>query len=143
MQTLKTYIIEDSPVIRESLIETLQELGPIAVVGVADNEQGAVQWLTDDANDWHLVIVDLFLRAGSGLGVIRTLRGRKAAHSIVVLSNYASDDMRATCIELGADRVFDKSTEIEALLQYCTGLSQQDGDPGAPRTTSECRDPRY
>jgi hypothetical protein len=31
--------------------------------------------------------------------------------------------MRRKCLELGADRVFDKSNEIDALIQYCAQLA--------------------
>ena len=31
--------------------------------------------------------------------------------------------MRSTCLALGADQVFDKSTEIEALVAYCARLA--------------------
>jgi len=44
-------------------------------------------------------------------------------HRMVVLSNYATPDMRRKCLELGADRVFDKSNEIDALIQYCGRLA--------------------
>jgi DNA-binding NarL/FixJ family response regulator len=37
----------------------------------------------------------------------------------VVLSNYATPEMRRRCLELGADRVFDKSSELEELIAYC------------------------
>lgn len=148
MHTLQTYIIEDSPVIRDSLIDTLQELGPITVVGVAEDEATAVDWLTSEGRVFDLVIVDLFLRSGSGLGVIRAMRNARRTHKLVVLSNFASPEMRHTCIGLGADRVFDKSTEIEALLQYCVGLAANgsDGaaaaspDDGAPRG-ERCAEP--
>ena len=47
---------------------------------------------------------------------------------LVVLSNYATPDMRRKCLELGADRVFDKSNEIDALILYCCRLA--DGGTG-------------
>ena len=40
--------------------------------------------------------------------------------SLVVLSNYATADMRRKCLDLGADRVFDKSNEIDALINQNT-----------------------
>ena len=128
MTSLKTYIVEDSPVIRDSLIATLEELGPVAVVGTAEDEATAVRWLTRVDNDFDLVIVDLFLKQGSGLGVLRAAYALKPRRHMVVLSNYATKDMRRKCLELGADRVFDKSNEIEALIQYCARLA--DGETG-------------
>jgi DNA-binding NarL/FixJ family response regulator len=131
MRALKTYIVEDSPVIRENLIATLEELGPIAVVGTAENEASAVGWLTTPSNDFDLVIVDIFLASGSGLGVLRAIHALQKRHKTVVLSNYATPDMRRKCLDLGADQVFDKSHEIDALLLYCGALASSSTHPGA------------
>jgi len=46
---------------------------------------------------------------------------------VVVLSNYATDDMRRRCAQLGADAVFDKSNEIDALVDYCLALGSTPG----------------
>ncbi len=134
MRQLRTYIVEDSAVIREDLIATLEELGPVRVVGSADDEAGAVRWLAQPQNAAELVIVDIFLKAGSGLGVLRAVDAMKRAPGcgLVVLSNYATPEMRRRCIELGAAQVFDKSNDIDALLAYCAGLAaaqpEADGD---------------
>ena len=128
MGHLKTYIVEDSPVIRENLIAALEELVSVDVVGTAADENTAVQWLASDTNDCDLMIVDVFLAQGSGLGVLKAAREQEKPTKLVVLSNYATTDMRRKCIELGADRVFDKSNEIDALMAYCMRLS--DGDSG-------------
>ena len=126
MPILKTYIVEDSPVIRESLIATLEELVPVKVVGTAEDEASAVAWLTRAGNEADLVIVDIFLKSGSGMGVLRTLQLMRKGRKVVVLSNYATQDVRRKCLELGADRVFDKSNEIDALIAYCGALASGD-----------------
>lgn len=123
MPALTAFLVEDSPVIQQSLIATLDELAHVQVVGVSEDESQAVQWLSDPANRVQLVIVDIFLRGGSGLGVLRAMRQLQRKHHLVVLSNYATQDMRTQCLALGAQQVFDKSTEIDALIQYCLALS--------------------
>ena len=129
MTALKTYIVEDSQVIRENLIATLEELVPVKVVGTAEDESTAVQWLSLPGSRFDLVIVDIFLKQGSGLGVLRAARALTTRHKLVVLSNYATSDIRRKCLELGADRVFDKSNDIDALIQYCGRLA--DGETGS------------
>ncbi len=127
---LKTYIVEDSPVIRENLIATLEEMVPLQVVGTAEDESAAAQWIKREGNQWDLAIIDIFLKSGSGLGVLQM--ARDASHQgskLVVLSNYATPDMRRKCLELGADKVFDKSNEIDALISYCIRLANG-GDIG-------------
>ena len=73
MHRLKTYIVEDSQVIRDSLIATLEELVPVAVVGTADTEAGAVQWLANADNPVDLLIVDIFLKVRVLSGFVRRI----------------------------------------------------------------------
>ena len=121
---LNTYIVEDNPTIRENLIATLEELASVSTVGTSDNENDGKSWLIDNPQGWDLAIVDLFLKQGSGLGVLAACRNRRPAQKMVVLSNYATADIRQRCAQLGVDAVFDKSNEIDALVDYCIGLSQ-------------------
>jgi DNA-binding NarL/FixJ family response regulator len=119
---LKTYIVEDSPVILHNLVVALEELAPVQVVGTAADERSALAWLADPANAPDLVIIDIFLKSGSGLGVLRAMQAAGHDSKRVVLTNYATSDMRQACMKLGADRVFDKSGEVEELLAYCARL---------------------
>jgi DNA-binding NarL/FixJ family response regulator len=116
---LRTYIVEDNATIRENLIGALEELASVKALGWAETEGEATTWLTEHVAGWDLAIVDLFLKQGSGLGVLESCRGRARDQRVVVLSNYATADMRKRCLQLGADAVFDKSNEIDALVEYC------------------------
>ena len=126
MTSLTAFIVEDSPVIRENLVAALEEMAPIQVVGTAEDEASALRWLGENVCD--LAIVDIFLKSGSGLGVLKTASLSDRPIKLVVLSIYATPDMRRKCLELGADRVFDKSNEIDALILYCCRLA--DGSTG-------------
>jgi two-component system OmpR family response regulator len=127
---LRTYIVEDNATIRENLIGTLEELACVKALGWAETESEAKGWLAQHDNQWDLTIVDLFLKQGSGLGVLEACRGRPVGQRVVVLSNYATADMRKRCTQLGADAVFDKSNEIDALVEYCIAQSEE-RRPGA------------
>ena len=116
---LRTYIVEDNATIRENLVGTLEELTCIEAIGHAEAEGEARQWLIDHPEDWDLAIVDLFLKQGSGLGVLQACTARQPHQKVVVLSNYATTEIRKRCAELGVDAVFDKSNEIDALLDFC------------------------
>lgn len=116
---LRTYIVEDSVTIRDNLIGTLEELACITAVGTAETEDEGKSWLAANPGGWDLAIVDLFLKQGSGLGVLEVCRERSESQKVVVLSNYATVDMRRKCTQLGVDAVFDKSNEIDALIDYC------------------------
>jgi two-component system OmpR family response regulator len=125
---LRTYIVEDNATIRENLIGTLEELASVHSLGWSETEADARAWLGSHGSAWDLAIVDLFLKQGSGLGVLQACHERGRGQRVVVLSNYATDDMRRRCAQLGADAVFDKSNEIDALVDYCLALR---GAPGS------------
>ena len=124
---LRTYIVEDNATIRENLIATLEELAGIEAVGTAETENDGKGWLVAHAQEWDLAIVDLFLKQGSGLGVLSAVRERRPGQKIVVLSNYATADIRKRCEQLGVDAVFDKSNEIDALIDFCVEQADQAG----------------
>ena len=121
---LRTYIVEDNATIRENLIGTLEELASVKSLVWSETENEAKAWFSGHRGLWDLAIVDLFLKQGSGLGVIEACRQREAGQHLVVLSNYATADMRDRCKVLGADAVFDKSNEIDALVDYCLALGE-------------------
>lgn len=85
----------------------------------AETEAEAVRWLAENSEQWELAIVDLFLKQGSGLGVLQAVSTRRPDQKIVVLSNYATPDIRKRCAQFGVDAVFDKSNEIDALIDFC------------------------
>ncbi len=126
----RAYIVEDSPTIRENLIEALHELALVEAVGTAETENEGKQWLAQNDDYWDLAIVDLFLKEGNGLNILAACRFRRPSQKMVVLSNHATSAVRWRCAQLGADAVFDKSTEIEDLVDYCL-KAQVQGEPGA------------
>ena len=93
---LRVVLIEDSPILRDMLRELLGELEGMQVVTDADDEAGALAELERHRAD--LAIVDLELRAGSGLGVLDRLHAEAARYGhprAVVLSNYGHSTVRA------------------------------------------------
>jgi two-component system, OmpR family, response regulator len=123
MAFLNVVLVEDSPTIRQNLVATLEELAPVQVVAWADDAESALAMLDRDPLPCDLAIVDVFLRGGSGLEVLDTLRRHGRPLRCVVLTNYATAAMRTHCLALGAERVFDKSAEVEALATYCEALA--------------------
>lgn len=116
---LITFLVEDNPTIRDNLIPAMEDLVNASIVGFAETESEAARWLKAHAQEWHLAVVDLFLKEGSGLGVLASCRERAPQQRVVVLTNYATVDIRERCMKLGANAVFDKSNELDAFLEYC------------------------
>jgi two-component system, OmpR family, response regulator len=122
MPRLKAVLVEDNPGIREQLIETLADLAHIEVIKTFDSEPEAKAWTMVNIDQWDIVIVDVFLREGNGLGVVDALQDRPRHKRVVVLTNFATPDIRKRAKSLGADCLFDKSTDLDALIEYCQAL---------------------
>lgn len=115
----KIVLIEDSPIVRDALCTMLSELRGVEVVGGAQDERSALELLQRQRPD--LAIVDLTLRAGSGIGVLRALFNnpdRFGRPRALVFSNHGHARVRQRCLALGAERFFDKATETNALFAY-------------------------
>jgi two-component system OmpR family response regulator len=126
---LITYLVEDNKIVLDNLVEALQEIAAVQVTGHSATQAEASQWLRTHNGEWHLAIVDLFLKEGSGLGVLAGCRNREPYQKVVVLTNYATDEIRRRAADLGADAVFDKSSELDGLFAYCAEQTAHEVEP--------------
>ncbi|WP_285412596.1 response regulator [Variovorax sp. efr-133-TYG-130] len=118
------FLVEDNQVIRDNLIPTIESLSAARVGGFAETEAEAMAWLEAHDAHWDVAVVDLFLREGSGLNVVDRCRARLPHQRVVIFSNYATEEVRRRALLLGADAVFDKSTEIDGLLDFLEQLNR-------------------
>jgi DNA-binding NarL/FixJ family response regulator len=116
--TLKAILVEDSQTIRDNLIPALNDLAGVEVIAIAETEDDAVRVRAENPG-WDLVIVDLFLREGTGLTVLRACEARQPHQHAIVLTNYPNPLIRERCTAIGADAIYDKSEDLEALFEHC------------------------
>lgn len=121
-RSLKVFVIEDETVLRNLLVDALQEIPGVEVLFYADNEVSATNWLSSHDSAWDLAVVDLYLRQGSGVGALNWCITRRADQRVVVLSSQLSQEVRRKCLALRADAVFDKAGEMDDFLAYCRAL---------------------
>jgi DNA-binding NarL/FixJ family response regulator len=119
---LRVYLVEDAVSYRDRLSDFLSEPGEVEMVGSADTEDAAMHELRARRPD--VVIVDLHLKAGSGIGVIASLRALRPdpPPTIVVLTNYALPEFEVACRARGANYFFDKSTQFGAVKTLLRSL---------------------
>jgi two-component system OmpR family response regulator len=115
---LRIYLVEGDPVMRERLAQWLLDQKGARLVGVESIEDKAVQWLQNHASAWDLAVVDLFLEQGSGLAVAQCCQNRNFKQKLVVLTDYATPDIRERSLLLGADAVFDRRNELQQFIDY-------------------------
>ena len=122
---LRVFIADDSQPVADMLTELITDPGKVEVVGVGETETATIDSIRRMKPD--VVVLDLQLKTGSGANVIRAVRASADLSGVrlVVTSNHTSPQMRAGCLELGADDYFDKVKEIGALTARITQLAEE------------------
>jgi two-component system, OmpR family, response regulator len=129
MTAVRAFIVEDSALVLRELAAELQQTSAIRVVASSDSEGDALKTMRVAAGAYDLIVIDVFLKQGSGLRVLRDAKVLQRQARVVVLTNYATLDVRKRCISLGADRVFDKSRQLEEFIDYCAAIARADERP--------------
>lgn len=130
---LKVVLIEDSPVLRQLLCDILEDVRGIQIVGEVDTEEQALALLEQQHPD--VAIIDLELNCGSGFNVLRQIGAQPERYrplQAVVFSNHAHASVRERCRLLGAAAFFDKTFQMDDLLDYLQGIAVQAGHAPAP-----------
>lgn len=108
---LRVYVVDDSELVRERLIDMVSEIEGVEVVGETGDVRGAetsIRQLRPDA-----VILDIRLPGGSGITLLRQMKRERSAATVIVLTNYPYPQYREECLVSGADYFLYKATEFD------------------------------
>ncbi len=120
--TLRVFVVEDSAAMRAHLTDRLVTGADVSVVGVASTETQAKHWMESNPDQWDVAVVDLFLREGTGAGVVEHCRKLHPGQVVLVMTNHIKNEqLLQDCKRLGADAVYNKATELDGLVAYCAG----------------------
>ena len=131
-ETTRVYLVEDSPLIRERLVDLLVEIEGVAIAGLADSEAPAIAEILRDRPD--TVVLDLRLAQGSGLNVLRAVHAQAPEITFIVLTAFDSPQYRDTCINAGASYFFDKSSQIPQVRTVIAARASARRLPCHPQT---------
>jgi DNA-binding NarL/FixJ family response regulator len=107
----KVLLVEDEDILRSSLTNYLKKVG--LEVSEAEDEEGALARL--DQEKVNLVITDLFLADGSGLGIMKHLQECCPETKCIVITGHASLDSAISALKKGAFDYLMKPFEYEEL----------------------------
>ena len=118
--SVTVFVVEDSPAIRERIVEMLTHVDAATLVGEAETAVDAIAGIRACHPD--LVLLDIHLREGSGLDVLRATRAAASRPTFVVLTNDTSEFQRATCLAAGANHFLDKSLDFLRVTEIISTL---------------------
>jgi DNA-binding NarL/FixJ family response regulator len=124
----RVFVVDDALVVRNLVIECIEEVGGLEVAGFAGSEASALSWLRSHACD--VLILDLELRQGTGLGVLKYLASIEPARKpvTIVFSNHADETSRRSAMQLDAAYFFDKTSDADKLRPLLQDISAQARD---------------
>ena len=123
-QTLKVALVEDSELLCEILLDSMEGIPGVEVIGHVKGEDDALELLRQAKP--RLVIVDLELEQGSGFGLLESVtRSREEFGNpkMAVFSNHGHPGIKNRCHRLGVDAFFDKAFQMDDLLDFITDMS--------------------
>lgn len=124
---MKTVLVDDAPAVRRLLTQALSAIAGADVVGEATTPDEAMAVI--EATGAGLVVLDLHLAVGSGVDVLRRLQRMATPPVALVFTNHALPIMRARCLSAGATNVFDKSRDLDGLLEAAAHAIAAGGAP--------------
>ena len=109
----RIFLVEDSPVVRQRVLDLLGSIAGVDPVGSASTAEDAERAILQTKPD--AVLLDIKLAHGSGFDVLRAVRRQAPQIEVYMLSNFAARPYRDLAASLGAQGFFDKTTEIGRL----------------------------
>jgi DNA-binding NarL/FixJ family response regulator len=118
---LRVAIVDDSAELRKRLAALIPQDGSAAVVAYAASVFEAIGMVWDQSPD--VVVLDFQLQDGTALNVLDGIEGKAPRPFVIVLTNYPEPIYRSKCMEAGAYRFLDKSTEFDQLTDAIREIS--------------------
>jgi CheY-like chemotaxis protein len=114
---LRLVVIDDDPILRESLTEGLPLLGAGFTVHQAEDGVAGLTRIIEDRPD--CVIIDIRMPHLDGYQVVRAIRGDPATEHIplIILSALAEDQDRLAGVLSGADMYLYKPVTLDTLVK--------------------------
>jgi len=112
---VKVFVVEDSALVRERLIEMIREVDGVDVVGEADSYGSAVAGIMSTHPD--VAILDVSLAEGNGIEVLAHVKPRLPGLRGIVLTNYNSPQHLKASADAGAEYFLDKSVDFERIAE--------------------------
>lgn len=115
---MKILVVEDDPVVREAMVETLTQAGK--QVAWADTAEGARSQLPDT----NLLITDLQLPGMNGMELLREARTNYPGLPVIVVTGHSSISSAVEAMRLGARSYIAKPFDPEELLFHAREVEE-------------------
>ena len=110
---LRVLVVEDEPLIRWSVAETLAHAGHTVVE--AGDKTTALRALTDASHPVDVVLLDYQLPDSNDLSLLANVRRLVPESAVVMMTAHSAPEIAARALELGVYRVVSKPFDMQDL----------------------------
>lgn len=121
-QTIKVLVVDDHPIIRKGIRAVLDLEPDIDLVGEAENGWQAIELEQQLQPD--VILMDLRMPVMDGITAIREIKKQQPQARILVLTNFAGEEMIFPAIKSGAVGYHLKDSSPEALIEAIRQVNQ-------------------
>lgn len=114
-ERVRVLVVDDHTIIRKGIRAVLELIPDIDLVGEAENGKQALQ--KDQELTPDVIVMDLMMPEMDGIECIRQIKSRRPQARILVLTNFAGEDMIFPAIKAGAMGYHLKDSSPEALVE--------------------------
>jgi len=107
------YIVDDSQMIRQRIVESAANIGGIEIVGQSGDPFEALDNIRRSNPD--VVILDIRMPRRSGIDLLKDIKKDPAPPIVIMVTNYPYRQYRQGCMTAGADYFFSKINEFEMI----------------------------
>lgn len=116
-------LVDDSAIVRERLVQLMERIPNLAVVGVCEDADCAIGNLVTLSPD--LLLLDIRLGGGGGMKVLSHTARHHPGIRIIVFTDQVDDQTRRICLTRGAHHFVDKSKDFDILPDLLGELVRQ------------------
>ena len=117
----KILLIEDDRFIGEWIKQRIESQKEVSACSWATSLDVAMREIKQ--NQYDVAVIDLKLPDGNGMDLLRRYQQQDAKPHLIVFSVNVA--LKEKCLRLGAHRFFDKTTDLDKLIEYIKGLQDE------------------
>lgn len=118
-------IVDDNELVLVRLEQALKKAIKNLTLLRAQNCKTALEVL--QSSDPDVIVLDISLPDGSGIDLLRTIKKDNPSKVVYMFTDFATNEFKKSCLELGADHFFEKSklgSLIHSVQQLKTSMTK-------------------
>ena len=114
-EPLRILVVDDHPIVRQGLKQTLADAADVGEIGEAANGQEALDLIRQ--RDWDAVVLDIGLPGRGGIEILKDIKREQPRLPVLILSMHPEDQYAIRALRAGAGGYLTKEAATERLVE--------------------------